>query len=435
MLDVSNRNATLAITQNSTFSLGSQQPSSNAGTIAVAENSALDIGGTLSNTGILESTGPGAGPPPFATIENGTIANNGQITANGVSNLLLENVTVDNGPLGNLNATQTLAEFLSGESPLVELDNTTIVGGQINAFGAPGFPLVAFETLAGSQGNILDGTASGLSNSSFFQLNSNSALTLKGTIFNEGEIGLQGGADLQISGSVTLSGGGSIGLNVVTPTSKVTATGANATLDNVNNTIDGAGTVGSANMTLINGGTVESLLGTLTVNTGSNPIANTGKLEAFVSELVVDSPVTGTGNVEIMDGSAEFASTVSAGQTVTFDPVFPIDMLILDHAEGFAGTVAGMASTSRTVFDSIDLTDFKFSSTRITSVTGTAQAGTTTNVTLTDSLDHLTATLHLLNQSANQFAVTPNAYSLNADGTSALFSVDHTLGVPNTGVG
>jgi hypothetical protein len=74
--------------------------------------------------------------------------------------------------------------------------------------------------------------------------------------------------------------------------------------------------------------------------------------------------------------------------------------------------VAGLTTDNSTFFDAIDLADFKFASTSIASVTGTGAAGTTTNVTLKDSSDGLTATLHLLNQSVNQFAVNAKDYSL-----------------------
>ena len=60
-------------------------------------------------------------------------------------------------------------------------------------------------------------------------------------------------------------------------------------------------------------------------------------------------------------------------------------------------------------------------------------------MTLTDSSDGLTTTLHLLNQFANQFAVNKNDYSLTSDMLGStpgtIFSVDHTLGTPNHGIG
>jgi hypothetical protein len=134
-----------------------------------------------------------------------------------------------------------------------------------------------------------------------------------------------------------------------------------------------------------------------------------------------------------------FNASVSSGQTVDFGTggdgwTFP-ERLILGQAQTFAGTVAGMATQSSTVFDAIDLANFQFANKpSITGVTGTGAAGTTTNVTVTDGA--LTATLHLLNQYANEFAVNANAYSLTSDhpGSSSagtLFSVDLAPGHPN----
>jgi hypothetical protein len=68
--------------------------------------------------------------------------------------------------------------------------------------------------------------------------------------------------------------------------------------------------------------------------------------------------------------------------------------------------------------DSIDLADFGFSNgPTISSVTGTDNAGSTTDVTVTDGA--LSVTLALLNQYANQFAVNSSAYSLTADNSNA----------------
>jgi hypothetical protein len=128
-----------------------------------------------------------------------------------------------------------------------------------------------------------------------------------------------------------------------------------------------------------------------------------------------------------------FNASVSSGQTIDFGPGF--ETLILDQAQTFAGTVAGLGSFG----DEIDLANFKFASKPgITGVTGTGAAGTTTNVTVTDGA--LNATLHLLNQYANEFAVNANAYSLSSDhpGTSSagtLFGVDLAPAHPPPGGG
>jgi hypothetical protein len=163
-----------------------------------------------------------------------------------------------------------------------------------------------------------------------------------------------------------------------------------------------------------------------------------GTLGSIGGDLVVDNSVVGTGTEQISQGGTmEFAGAVSSGQTLIFSGAG--DTLKLDSAQSFTATLVGLAAASNSSFDSVDLANFKFADTTITSVTGTGAAGTTTNVTLTDSADNLTTTLHLLNQYANQFAVNASDYSLTSDlgaGTPGTnFSVDYVLGTPNHGVG
>ena len=101
--------------------------------------------------------------------------------------------------------------------------------------------------------------------------------------------------------------------------------------------------------------------------------------------------------------------------------------LFLNLANDFTGTVAGMAG-----HDGIDLANFAFSShPSITGVAGTGAAGSTTDVTIADG--PLTTTIHLLNQYANQFAVSASAYNLTPDRqpNSAYFWNPFHLGQPS----
>jgi hypothetical protein len=340
----------------------------------------------------------------------------------------------------------------NGVGSAVVLDNATIVGGALvqnvplEFIDPPGF-----LTVVGSQSNVLDGTRSAVTNDAFARVDADSSVTLKGEITNEGGIELyQGDASLKISGNVRLDGGGFV--LMTTGTDSITAAGPGGVLTNVNNEILGNGTVGNSQMTLINDSLIEADPGdTLILDTGSNAITNSGTLNSigvgtsFPSDLIVKSAVVGTGTDTIAWGTTEFGSSVSSGQTVDFTnaptsgPAALTGKLQLDHAESFSGTIEGLATFSSSIFDTIDLKDFKSADTQISAVSGTGRAGTTTNVTLTDSSDHLTETLHLLNQYTNQFAVNRNDYSLTSDGASpaagTLFSVDHSLGVPNHGTG
>jgi hypothetical protein len=213
---------------------------------------------------------------------------------------------------------------------------------------------------------------------------------------------------LGISGSVTLNGGGAILLS--NQQNSIVGLASGAALTNVNDTIVGIGTVGNSKLSLTNEGTLEAHLGTLTVNTAGT-ITNSGTLGSIDGDLIVDNSVSGTGNEQISSGGTlEFAASVSSGQTVTFANAG--DTLKLDAAQNFSGTLVGLAAASSSSFDAVDLANFKFADTTITGVTGSGAAGTTTNVTLTDSVDHLTTTLQLLNQYANQFAVNASDYSL-----------------------
>ncbi len=435
-LNITDPKATLAITSKSTLNLGSQQASVNAGTISLAPGSQLNVTGTINNSGTLESQGSAIGQ--FGTIENGIVVNTGTIEASvaGAESILqLQNVTINQNSGGSIEAASAGGWFGVAAAE-VALNNAVIEGGTLY-----GGPLVAlFETLAGSQSNLLDGTVSPLTNDAALMVADNSSLTLKGTITNRDAIDLfsvSHPTNLQISGNVTLNGGGYVFL--ANKNSSIAGTGPGATLTNVNDTIYGAGSIGNSQTSLVNGGAIYATNGTVTINTGSNTISNSGTLGSAAGDLIVDSSVSGSGLEQVIaGGTLEFGASVSSGQTVTFSGLG--DTLLLDHAESFAGTVAGLATRSSTSFDAIDLADFKFANTSITSVTGTGAKGTTTNVTLKDSSDGLTTTLHLLNQYANQFAVNAKDYSLTSanpasQAAGTIFSVDNTLGIPNRGIG
>jgi len=109
-------------------------------------------------------------------------------------------------------------------------------------------------------------------------------LPLSGIVNNSGTIELDstgGQTDLQlIQTGLTLEGGGQILLSD-DDMNFITGTSPGVTLDNVNNSISGAGQIGGGELNLINSGTIDAT-GThsLTIDTGLNPIVNSGILEA-----------------------------------------------------------------------------------------------------------------------------------------------------------
>ena len=140
--------------------------------------------------------------------------------------------------------------------------------------------------------------------------------------------------------------------------------------------------------------------------TAADPITNLGTIDASKRKLDLQGAVTGDGQLHI-DNKATLELGGPTAEATTFEG--KRGTLFLDLANDFTGTVAGMAGR-----DGIDLANFAFSShPSITNVTGTGAAGSTTDVTIADGSQ--TATIHLLNQYANQFAVSASAYNLTPD--------------------
>jgi autotransporter passenger strand-loop-strand repeat protein len=243
-LNITDAKATLAITNKSTFTLGASQASSNSGTISIAPGSILDNTGTLSNSNLIESVNIGS-----TTLENGIVNNSGAVEATGLTTLVLNGVTIDNlfpasKPGGVIKTTLGSA---------IEFDNASIMGGVL---GGPSSNLLSsllagqgtlVETMSGSQANVLDGSVSPVTNEALLLIKDNSALTLKGTITNSGAISLNPASNptnLLISGNVTLNGGGEIIL--AGKQAGIAGTGSGASLTNVNDTILGAGSIGTS---------------------------------------------------------------------------------------------------------------------------------------------------------------------------------------------
>ena len=197
-------------------------------------------------------------------------------------------------------------------------------------------------------------------------------LPLSGTINNTGTIALNSTGDqteLQIVGDgVTLEGGGQITL---LGDAIILGTGSAAVLTNVDNTISGAGQIGSGDgtLTLVNQthGTIDADVagGTLTLEPGT-VITNDGMLEATNGgTLQIDNPVIGSGSALIEGGSLVFGAPSS--MNVTFDngtgtPIY--GELVLDNASSFTGQISGFGGTAPDIAhsDAIDLVGINYDS-------------------------------------------------------------------------
>jgi hypothetical protein len=195
-------------------------------------------------------------------------------------------------------------------------------------------------------------------------------------------------------GDVTLEGGGQI---VESAEYSETHSGSIIALDNVDNTIQGAGTIGSGDgdfaLTNKSAGTVDANVDgeTLTIDTG-RAITNHGLLEATNGGiLVVDDSVKGTGSTAVgSDGILDFQSSVSAGQTFTFTDL--TGTLKLGDASHFSATITDFSGNDSSS-DTINLSNFNVCYTHLNASYDCSD--NTTTLCVTDSHDNLSATLTL----------------------------------------
>ena len=208
-------------------------------------------------------------------------------------------------------------------------------------------------------------------NSGDMTVSDGAVLPLGGTIDNTGTIALNSTGDqteLQIVGDgVALQGGGQV---ILSDGSENVIVGTNAatTLTNVDNTISGAGQIGTGDgsLTLVNetAGTIDANISgeTLTINTG-NAMTNTGTLEASNGgTLLIDDPVnnSGAGNARIEGGIVDFVSTTNVNE-ITFNngngtPAYG-ELVLGDPTNGQKVAINGFTGTAPNLTDSdgIDL--------------------------------------------------------------------------------
>jgi len=186
---------------------------------------------------------------------------------------------------------------------------------------------VAAGTLLGiSSGNTVDLIGNGMLSTPFgdftipgygtsvnagtIALIANATLEVSGTLANSGMINENGsgnGSQMLIGASgAFLSGGGSVVLtDAGNAAAGITGLAANAPFYNVDNTISGAGQIGAGSILLSNLGTIAATGShALVLNTGTNPIANSGLLTASgAGGLLIDSTLDNAGTVAVGDGS------------------------------------------------------------------------------------------------------------------------------------
>ncbi len=204
-----------------------------------------------------------------------------------------------------------------------------------------------------SVAQTLDGSLSPVSNTAALLVADGTELALSGTIDNSGTITLDGAnapTAVGIEGNVTLEGRGQFALSESNE-NYIIGTGA---LTNLDNEISGGGDIGNGTLTIHNAGVIEAEGPyALILDTGANPIVNTGILETNHGTLIVDSPVTGGGHSIINGGTIEFSG--ASDSDVSFSSGAS-GTLALDQSHAFTGTVSGFSTQ-----DQIDLGDIAYS--------------------------------------------------------------------------
>ncbi|HEY1614433.1 MAG TPA: hypothetical protein VGF97_12150 [Rhizomicrobium sp.] len=281
---------------NSTLGLQSDVELTGGGTIVMAYS------GTGSGNAIIRQQSNGLTLTNDETIEGSgiignsglTLINNGLIDANDITGrtLVLDgtgNITnnsdlrAENGGVLLINNTiNGSGDIFANTGSAVQLQNATINGGTLAGLGT-------LETVGSATLN--DVTISAIST---YTVGDGTQTNLLNTITNEGRILATGGggsnAVLGLNSNVSLTGGGVVQL-------AYTGTDSGAaiirqefnglTLTNVDDTIEGTGTIGNSGLTFINDGTVlaNALGQTLTID-GSGNVTNNGVFEvAEGSEL------------------------------------------------------------------------------------------------------------------------------------------------------
>jgi hypothetical protein len=337
----------------------------NDGAMVVSDGAMLPLGGTIDNSGTIALSSSGDQTELQIIGDDVTLQGGGQVILSDSS----ENMIVG----ANADAT------------LTNVDNTISGAGQI---GTGDGTLTLVNEAAGTiDANIAGGTltldtGNTIVNAGLLEATNGGTLDVQdGTIDNIGTgadgIALGGTSTLLVdTATLDLTGGGDVSLasgsqiieNPDNPLLTVNGGSLPALdLDNVDNIISGAGTIGHSGdglLALTNSGTIDANVSgeTLTVNTG-NAMTNTGTLEASNGgTLLIDDPVSnsGAGNALIKGGIVDFASTTNVNE-ITFNngsgtPAYG-ELVLGDPTNGQNVTVSGFTGTAPnlTDSDSIDL--------------------------------------------------------------------------------
>ncbi|MGA9567705.1 MAG: S-layer family protein, partial [Candidatus Korobacteraceae bacterium] len=275
-----------------------------------------EVGGTINANSL------GGSEITTLTIESAPVTNQGLIEATNNGVLNINGVTINNQG-GTISA--------NGAGASVQLfGNADIQGGTLTNNGG------AFFGTPNGNTAILDGsTVSGaVTINGTYTNGNNSATFLLGTINNQGNIQVNGGSgnnsELEIdSATVTLTGGGMVTLSTAGGggSALVFQAAGGETLENFNNTIQGAGIIGFNGLSLLNdvGGTVLANAAGQTLSiTGAGTVTNNGTFQANSGSTLLVGSVTSFTNFSgntLTGGTYNVYGTVSSPGMLQINPL------------------------------------------------------------------------------------------------------------------
>ena len=392
---------------------GQNYLSSTASATLINANNTIAGAGTIGLNGLTftnqaAGTINGTGTSRLVIADTVPVTNAGLIEATGAGGIGIFSATVNN--------TGTIEALLAGTH--VDLASATINGGVL-ATSSTGVIQAIDRGVTLNSVTIAAGSLVNVTNNNF--------MFLQGTISNLGTIGLSSGGNdtrLRLVGSVVIGGGGTIALSNIS-VNFIDSAVANTTLNLTAGTLQGTGTLGDANMTVVTGSAGTIVGSGLTVTTGANTLSNSGLLESLSGGLTVNETVANNGSIWANGGGLYIAGnitgtgaeritgaqtlriggSVASGQTVTFDSG-STGVLRLDNSQNFAGTVVGLANAAN--LSALDLSDIGF----ISGTTKATYAGTTAGGTLSVTDGTHTAKILLTgNYTAGSFLTSSDGHS------------------------
>ncbi len=281
---------------------------------------------TLVNNGTID----GNQPTTLYVQASGGTTNTGTLEATAGGSLSLYGNTVTNTGAGKVVAASGSTVYLQG--------NVNVVGGSLTGTGT---------YVENGQGGYA--TLTGLTNASTIQISNDTELNLAGTIVNNGSIQVNSSnnnTDLIIQGNVALNGTGNVTLSNNGNNEVYGAAGTDILTVASTQTIQGAGNIGSNQMTLVNNGTIDGNVSNALIIQASGNTTNTNTLEATAGGTLTlyGDTVTNTGAGKIIAGSGSTvnleANVTVAGGSLTGTGTF------VENGVGGYATLSGLTNAS-----------------------------------------------------------------------------------------